>query len=122
MSESYLSVVLVLETNVHQTSLRAMLDSTSLLKVVGVARGCLSALQFVQEVHPDFVLIAANLPEAEIVSFLKVVQDETPKTRVVVLRKIPWQRSHFLDAGASAVLSQDSSVSELLAAFTSEST
>lgn len=120
MNDSYLSVVLVLETTVHQSSLRAMLDSTSLLKVVGVARGCLSALQIVQEVHPDFVLIAANLPEAEIVSFLRAVREETPKTRVVVLRKIPWHRSHLLDEGASAVLSQDSSVSELLAAFTSE--
>src|SRR4051812_15891913 len=120
MSESYLSVVLVLETNVHQSSLRAMLDSTSVLKVVGVARGCLSALQLVQEVHPDFVLIEANLPESEIITFLNAVQVEVPKTRVVVLRKIPWQRSHFLNAGASAVLSQDSSVSELLAAFISE--
>src|SRR5689334_4744250 len=99
MNDSYLSVVLVLETTVHQSSLRAMLDSTSLLKVVGVARGCLSALQIVQEVHPDFVLIAANLPEAEIVSFLRAVRAATPKTRVVVLRKIPWHRSHLLDEG-----------------------
>ena len=120
MSESYLSVVLVLETAVHQSSLRAMLDSTSVLKVVGTARSCLSAFQIVQEVHPDFVLIAANLPEAEIVSFLRLVRTEAPNTRVVVLRSIPWQRSHFLDAGASAVLSQDNSVSELLAAFISE--
>lgn len=120
MSDSYLSVVLVLDTNVHQTSLRAMLDSTSILRVMGTARGCLSALQMVQEMHPDFVLLAANFPEVEIVSFLRSVQEMVPKIRVVVLRKIPWQRSNFLDAGASAVLSQDSSVSELLAAFFTE--
>jgi DNA-binding NarL/FixJ family response regulator len=122
MSESYLSVVLVLETNVHQTSLRAMLDSTAMLKVVGIARGSLSALEMVKKLHPEFVLIAANLPETEIVTFLRAVQEEAPKTRVVVLRKIPWQRASLLDAGASAVLSEDSSVSELLAAFFSEAT
>jgi DNA-binding NarL/FixJ family response regulator len=120
MSDSYLSVVLVLDTNVHQTSLRAMLDSTSMLHVVGTVRGTPSALQMVQEMYPDFVLIAANFPEAEILSFLHAIQEMAPKTRVVVLRKIPWQRSNFLDAGASAVLSQDSSVSELLAAFFTE--
>lgn len=120
MSDSYLAVVLVLETNVHQTSLRAMLDSTAMLRVVGIARGCLSALDMVKKLHPEFVLIAANLPESEIVSFLRAVQEEEPKTRVVILRKIPWQRASFLDAGASAVLSDDSSVSELLAAFFSE--
>jgi DNA-binding NarL/FixJ family response regulator len=97
-----------------------MLDSTSLLRVVEIARGCQPALQIVQEVHPDFVLIAANFPEAEIISFLRAVREEAPKTRVVVLRKIPWHRTHFLDEGASAVLSQDSSISELLAAFISD--
>lgn len=120
MSDSYLAVVLVLETNVHQTSLRAMLDSTAMLRVVGIARGSLSALEMVKKLHPEFVLIAANLPETEIVTFLRAVQEEEPKTRVVILRKIPWQRTSFLDAGASAVLSDDSSVSELLAAFFTE--
>jgi DNA-binding NarL/FixJ family response regulator len=120
MSESYFSVVMVLESNVYQSSLQAMLDSTGILRVVGTARGCLSALQMVHELHPEFVLIAANLPEAEIVSFLRAVQDLVPRARVVVLRKIPGNRTSFLDAGATAVLSQDSSVNELLAAFTSE--
>jgi DNA-binding NarL/FixJ family response regulator len=120
MSAIYSTVVLVAEPSVHQASLRAMVDSTSLLRVVGVASGCLSALRMVQEVHPDFVLIASNLPESEVVMFLDTVRESEAGTRVIVLRKIPWHKPHLLDAGASAVLSQDSSVTDLLAAFLSQ--
>ena len=120
MSDTYSSVVIVAEPSVHQASLRAMVDSTSLLRVVGTASGCLSALRMVQEMHPDFVLIAANLPESEVVMFLDTVRETETATRVIVLRKIPWHKPQLLDAGASAVLSQDSTVTDLLAAFFSQ--
>ena len=120
MRDTYSSVVLVAEPSVHQASLRAMVDSTSLLRVVGMASGCLSALRMVQELHPDFVLVAANLPETEVVMFLDSVRETAAGTRVIVLRRIPWHKPQLLDAGATAVLSQDSTVTDLLTAFFSQ--
>lgn len=111
------SVVLVSERNVYQTTLRTMVDSTTMLQVVGVASGCLSALNLVQELKPNFVLIAATLPEAEVVTFLDSVRELDLSTRVVVLRNIPWARPQLITAGAAAVIDQDSSVTDLLAAF-----
>ncbi|MCC6453618.1 MAG: hypothetical protein IT328_01610 [Caldilineaceae bacterium] len=115
MGNIKVSVVLVSEPSIHKTSLLAVLCSAPALQLVGIAGGCLSALHLVQKLHPDFVLIAADFPEAEVITFMQSARSAAPQTRVIVLRKAPWRRSLLLDAGASAVLSQDSSVSALLA-------
>lgn len=121
MIDTRRTVIVISAPAIHKASLQALLDSAPAVQVAGIAGGCFAALTMVQDLQPDFILIAADLPEKEVLAFLESVQGTAPKAKAIVLRSLPWRQARLLDAGASAVLSLDSTVSALLATFVSES-
>jgi AmiR/NasT family two-component response regulator len=82
--------------------------------LIGEADGCLTAQQMTQTLKPDILLIAAGLPEREVVMLLEGFQDKDqyrPKTIVFV--NTSQQKMQATAAGADAVLLQSAPTHQL---------
>ena len=111
-----LTTVIASTPGIAEQSLRATLESLPLVRVVGTAAGCLSALQMVRDRQADLVVIDSNLPLEDVREFLRQVEQEGLETRSLVLAATSGQVRHALAAGADAALHRDVSVRQLSAA------
>lgn len=95
-----------------------MLEAMPGIEVVGIAGGGLSAVELVQERHPNIVIIDGNLSEDEILALLKDAKRLHPAIRLIVLTHTTRQQRRVLDGGADAVLSRWGPANELAHAVT----
>jgi DNA-binding NarL/FixJ family response regulator len=98
----------------------------ALQSLVGVAPGLdrlvtadtgLLALKVMREVRPTLVLMASDLPEAEVVELLRQIKAEWPETGCLVLTDSAQGRRQSLTAGADCVLAAGLSAGELFSAI-----
>jgi DNA-binding NarL/FixJ family response regulator len=98
----------------------------ALQSLVGVAPGLdrlvtadtgLLALKVIREVRPTLVLVASDLPEAEVVELLRQIKEEWPETGCLVLTDSAQGRRQSLAAGADCVLSAGLSAGQLFSAI-----
>jgi DNA-binding NarL/FixJ family response regulator len=98
----------------------------ALQTLVGVAPGLdrlvtadtgLAALKVMRGVRPSLVLVASDLPEAEVVELLRQIKEEWPETGCLVLTDSAQGRRQSLTAGADCVLSAGLSAGQLFSAI-----
>ena len=98
----------------------------ALQSLVGVAPGLdrlvtadtgLLALKVMRKVRPTLVLVASDLPEAEVVELLRQIKEEWPETGCLVLTDSAQGRRQSLAAGADCVLSAGLSAGQLFSAI-----
>ena len=98
----------------------------ALQTLVGVAPGLdrlvtadtgLLALKVVKEVQPTLVLMASDLPEAEVVELLRQIKESWPETGCLVLTDGTQHRRQALAAGADCVLPAGMSAGHLFSAI-----
>jgi DNA-binding NarL/FixJ family response regulator len=121
-----------LEVNVAQRDVVMLLIGkpghlrNALQTLVGVAPGLdrlvtadtgLLALKVMREVRPTLVLVASDLPEAEVVELLRQIKEEWPETGCLVLTDSAQGRRQSLTAGADCVLSAGLSAGQLFSAI-----
>lgn len=92
-----------------RAGLSQLLGSFDDLEVVGTASNGQEAVQLVDEVHPDVVLMDLSMPLMDGIEALTLVKKHHPEVHVVVLTTFqePRQVSAALSAGASGYLVKD---------------
>ena len=110
-----LSTVIASAPGIMAQSLRAMLESVPRVRVVGMAAGCLSALQMVRESKADLVVIDANLPIEDVQVLLQQLRGEGLPTRSLVLAATRSHEQRTRAAGADIVFRRDGPTRQLYA-------
>lgn len=111
----YLSTIIASAPGIMAQSLRAMMESVPSVQVVGMAAGCLSALQMVRDSKADLVVIDANLPIEDVQAFLQQLKNEGLPTQSLVLSVTRAHARRALAAGADIVFRRDGSTRQLSA-------
>jgi CheY-like chemotaxis protein len=108
-----LQTVIASAPGIMAQSLRAMMESVPLVRVVGIAAGCLSALQMVREFRPALIVIDTNLPIEDVQVLLQQLKREELPTRSLVLAATWSQAQQTQAAGADIVFRRDGSSRQL---------
>jgi DNA-binding NarL/FixJ family response regulator len=113
-----LQVLISDEHGIFRDALRAALEREPDLEVVGEAAGGPEAVTAAERLHPDVAILSATLATYGGVRASCLIRDCAPDCRTIVLADMQDQRqlSDGLDCGASAYLTKDASVEELVEA------
>lgn len=96
-------------------SLRIMLERDGDVEVVGVAENGYKALELCKEFKPDIVLMDIKMPDLDGISATRMIKEDSPETRVLVLTSMEdtkWIVESFA-AGADGYLLKDTSPERL---------
>ncbi len=99
--------------------LRALLDGREDMEIVGEARDGTEAVQLAGEVHPDVVLMDIAMPGLNGIEATRLIREQCPQTRVLVLSQHRERQyvSAVLKAGASGYILKRALGSDLLQAL-----
>ena len=102
---------------VVRDGLRGMLERQADFEIVGEAGNGLDAVQLVNELLPDIVLMDLRMPEMDGVTALGEIKSNQPQVQVLVLTTYDSDADILpaIEAGASGYLLKDSSREELYA-------
>jgi DNA-binding NarL/FixJ family response regulator len=112
-------VVLVDDQALVRTGFRMILDETVDIEVVGEAADGLAALEVIDRVHPDVVLMDVRMPALDgIEATRRLRASGRPVPRVIILTTFDLDEYVFagLRAGASGFLLKDTLAADLLGA------
>jgi CheY-like chemotaxis protein len=87
------------------------------VEVVGVAVNGQEAVRLVEECRPDVVVMDARMPVMDGLQATRLIKDQWPSVRVVVLTVYAAHRSDALAAGADAFLVKGCPAEKLLQAI-----
>ncbi len=87
-----------------------------LIETVGEAGDGQEAIDQVERLQPDVVVMELHPPTLDGLSAIKVIRSRWPAVRIVVLTMYATDRAAALEAGADAFLLKGCSTGELLAA------
>jgi DNA-binding NarL/FixJ family response regulator len=112
-------VLLVEDHTIVRKGLRALLEGESDIEVVGEAEDGRQALDQVQQLLPDVVLMDLGMPGLNGLEATRQIKRQFPKIRVVVLTMHTDEESVFqvLQVGASGYLIKQARTEEVLAAI-----
>ena len=90
-------------------ALRPLIENQPTLTVVGSARDGLAAIELVEELHPDAVVIDLHLPVVDGVATVARLRKDHPELCLLALTGDPDLELHraVTEAGADAVLLKD---------------
>jgi DNA-binding NarL/FixJ family response regulator len=100
-----------------RSGLRAVLALRPEIEIVGEAADGQEALRLVEEHRPDVVLMDARMPVLDGVVATRLIKEEWPEVRVVVLTIDASCRADALAAGADVFLVKGCTAQELLEAI-----
>ncbi|NJR50957.1 MAG: response regulator transcription factor [Leptolyngbyaceae cyanobacterium CSU_1_3] len=111
-------LLLVDDQNLIREGLKALLDLEPDLQVVGDADTGHSAIQQVETLKPDVVLLDLCVPRIDGIATTQIICDRFPKTQVLVLTTLDDEESvaNALKVGATGYLLKDLSPEELVGA------
>ena len=103
---------------VVRDGLSAMLDRQEDMTVVGEASNGLEAVDQAGRLKPDVILMDLRMPELDGVGAMKLIAENVPGTKVLVLTTFDTDEYifHALEAGAKGFLLKDTSRDELFKA------
>ena len=78
-------VLLVDDHAIVREGLRALLDQTDSLQIVGEAADCTAALELVRQLRPDIVLRDFKMPGLPAADAIRTIRAQYPATQVLVL-------------------------------------
>lgn len=104
--EGTISVVLADDDEGYLESLRALVDEQPGLRVVGTALDGLEAVECVETIDPDAVVIDLHMPRLDGVAAVRRLRDEHPSLCLIALTGDPDPALHRAAnaAGADAVM------------------
>ena len=112
-------VLLVEDHTIVRKGLRALLEGQSDILVVGEAEDGRQALEQVQQILPDVVLMDIGMPGLNGLEATRQIKHQFPKTKVVVLTMHTNAEYIFnvLQAGASGYLIKQAATEEVISAI-----
>jgi DNA-binding NarL/FixJ family response regulator len=114
-------VVIAEDHTILREGLRALLSSNPGFHIVGEAEDGLEAIQCVQTLRPDLILMDLSMPRMNGMDAIKEIKKRCPEIKVLVLT-VHKTEEHILatlQAGADGYVLKDSTSSELLMAIKS---
>lgn len=114
-AERRITVVLADDDRGFVESLRGMVDERPRLSVVGVAGDGLEAIELVDELAPEAVVIDLHMPRLDGVSALARMRQDHPRLCLIAITADTAPELHRAaeEAGADAVLMKDELLDEL---------
>lgn len=112
------TILLAEDHHIVRQGLRAMLEAEADFQVVGEASEGLQAVQLVERLQPDVLIVDLVMPGLNGLEVVRQARDRSPLTRAVVL-SMHANEAYVLEAlrnGAAAYLLKDASVAELVGA------
>lgn len=111
-------VLLADDHAIVRTGLREILESTSDIEVVAEAANGTEALAAVRSAELDIAVLDLSMPGRSGIELIKLVKEERPKLRVLVLtmHSEAQYAVRALRAGASGYITKESAADELVAA------
>jgi DNA-binding NarL/FixJ family response regulator len=112
--------VLVVDDHVIvRSGLRQLLETTADIEFVGDAADGVAALEAVERLRPDVVLMDLSMPEMDGIEATKRINQQFPESKVLVLTSFSEQRRIIdaLDAGAEGYLLKHSEPDQIVAAI-----
>lgn len=112
-------VLVVDDQNLVRQALQMNLEAESDLEVVGSADNGVQALEQIELLNPDVVLLDIEMPGMDGFSTLQVIKQRFPKTKVLVLSSHEEQEyfNKAIKAGARGYLQKNTPVAELTTAI-----
>jgi len=86
--------------------MRALLEIQPDMKVVGEAPNGLKAMDLVEELRPDLVLLDAQMPGMTGVEVARQIKSCWPQTKVILMTMYADYRTKAIEAGADAFISK----------------
>jgi len=107
--ERRINVVLVDDDRGFVESLRTLVDEQPQLSVVGIASDGLEAIELVEELGPEAVVIDLHMPRLDGVSAVARIRQDHPGVCLIAITGDDAQELHeaVAEAGADAVLLKD---------------
>lgn len=114
-----LSILIADDHPVVRDGLRGMLESQADFEVVGEAEDGAQAIQLVEELGPDIVLMDLRMPQVDGVTATREIKRSQPETQILVLTTYDSDADILpaIEAGATGYLLKDSSREELYKAI-----
>ena len=105
-------IVLVDDSDIVRERLRAILNG---VEIVGEARDSLEAIDSIQELKPDVVILDIRLPNGSGIDVLQHIKESNPSTKVIMLTNYPYPqyRRKCLEAGADFFLDKSTEFDRL---------
>jgi DNA-binding NarL/FixJ family response regulator len=110
-----IKVLLVDDQTLIRQGIRLLLEIETDIQVVGQAANGLAALEQVEALHPDVVLMDVRMPEMDGVAATRALSERHPEVKVIILTTFEDDETVFegLQAGARGYLLKDISSEEM---------
>jgi DNA-binding NarL/FixJ family response regulator len=119
MSSERVSVVIADDQRLFAEALEAILSTDARINVVGRAADGRAALELVRQEQPDIVLMDIAMPVMDGIDATRLIRDEAPATRVIVLTGSAANNdvSRARAAGAAGYVTKDQIAGDLVRAI-----
>lgn len=115
---SPIKVLLADDHAMLREGLHRLLDYQSGIEVIGEAEDGLQAIERVDALHPDVVVMDITMPRLDGLAATREIRRRHPRTRVVILSMHSGHYLHaILDAGATGYVMKSAPTPELVAAI-----
>src|SRR5512136_2871637 len=110
-----IKVLLVDDQTLIRQGIRLLLEIEADIRVVGQAANGRAALEQVEALHPDVVLMDVRMPEMDGVAATRMLSEQHPEVKVIILTTFEDDETVFegLKAGARGYLLKDISSEEM---------
>lgn len=109
-------ILLINEIQLISNVIAASLEDEPDIHIADCVSSIEDGLRIIQDQEIDVVLVSIRLPNRGALQFTKMVTNDNPETKVLVLglSEDKKQVIQYVEAGAAGVVSKDDSITELL--------
>lgn len=97
-----MKLIIADDSSVVRERLQAMLSNLEKFETIGQAEDVGEAINFIEELKPDAVILDIQMPGGSGIEVLKHIKKEQPATVVIILTNYPYSqyRQECMDEGA----------------------
>lgn len=112
-------VILADDHTVFRQGLKSLLSLEDDIKIISEAANGKEAIDFVNQLHPDIVIMDINMPILNGLEATKKIKADHPKTKIIILTSQGDDKSVFslIEAGAEGYLLKDVAAENLVSAI-----
>jgi len=106
MMNKKMRILIVDDNHSFRKGMRALLSIQPDMKVTGEAPNGHTAMEMIQELHPDLVLLDAHMPGMTGVEVTRQIKSQWPQVKVILMTMYADYRSKSIEAGADAFMTK----------------